>query len=116
MKPQFLISYQSGIIDADYKEQNSADVTISVLKLDVPLLVGLKIFGPLSIEAGPVYSRMIYATQDFNGNTVNIEPNGIGYRAGANVQLGIIGLNVSYQGVWNNSSVSSSFFLFSKLG
>jgi hypothetical protein len=110
IKPKFLISYQSGIVEANYADESSANVTLSLLRLDVPVLVGLKVLGPLSIEAGPVYNRLIYATKDFNGNNIDIEPNGVGYRIGANLQLGPIGLNAGYQGVKNGSSSDLSSF------
>ena len=69
------------------------------------MLLGLKIIGPLNIEAGPVYNRILTSTDHYHGNNVDINPNGLGYRAGINVQLGIVGFNVSYQSVWNNVSV-----------
>jgi hypothetical protein len=111
LKPKFLIDHQSGSVTVSYPE-NSTDVDLNVTRLDIPVLAGLKIIGPLSIEAGPVYNRILTATNNFNGSSIDVRPGGLGYRVGANAQLGILGLNTAYQGVKNNSSGSTSLSSF----
>ncbi len=91
IKPKALASFQSGMVFVNYNDEHSADVSVVVTKLDLPVLIGVKVLGPLSVEAGPVYNRIVTATSDFNGNHVDIRPNGLGYRIGANLQLGILG-------------------------
>jgi len=110
-KPKFLIAYQKGNVDVSTAEHTES-VSFSVARLDIPVLVGLKLLGPLSVEAGPVYNRILSATKDFNGNSIDVKPGGLGYRVGANAQLGPIGLNVAYQGVKNSSTSSSTFSSF----
>ncbi len=107
IKPKFLGSFQSGIVQVVYPDQHSQDVTLSVAKIDVPVLLGIRIIGHLSVEGGPIYTRIISATNNFNGNNIDVTPGGLGYRIGANAQIGIIGFNVAYQGIKNNSSGST---------
>lgn len=69
-------------------------------RFEAPVLLGLNIIGPfLSIEAGPVYNYIVTTTEIFNGNKVDLEKNGLGYRAGVSSELGPLLLNVSYQGL-----------------
>jgi hypothetical protein len=109
IKPKFLLTRQNGTVTVNYPDKTES-VNMELTRLEIPLLAGLNIIGPLSIEAGPVYNRIISATENFNGEDVAIKPGGLGYRIGANAQFSIIGVNVAYQGVWNNSSQSLSSF------
>ncbi len=107
IKPMELISYQGGT--ATYY---NSDGTVNKQKFDygnieVPLLFGFRILGPLRIEAGPVYN-WIYTTQFSEDNTIKVNPSGLGWRAGANVELGIINLGLAYQGLTNNSDNSTT--------
>ncbi|MGP8215485.1 MAG: hypothetical protein ACLQQ4_07975 [Bacteroidia bacterium] len=104
IKPMLLLGYQSGM--ATY--YNSEGSSINSYKFDygnieVPFLLGLKIIGPLRIEAGPVFN-WIYNAQYYDDNYITIDPAGLGYRVGANVELGMINLGLAYQGLTNNSS------------
>jgi hypothetical protein len=113
LKTMLMFGYQSGIVEADYTVPYSAPVTISVFKLELPVLAGIKIINHLSIEAGPVYDRILSATKDFHGFNVEVAPNGFGYRIGLDTQIGkseIFGFNVAYQSVENDSfSAYSSY-------
>lgn len=108
-KPKLLLSYQRGTVDfiADSEKQN---VTVSGGKILVPVLFGLKLSDLLSIEAGPVYNRIISLTKDFNGHQIEVKPDGLGYRVGVSVALNQLFLTASYQGIKNGSSSSLSSF------
>jgi hypothetical protein len=104
VKPKLLFHYEEGKLD--YTVNAAAlSTTLSAGKILVPVLFGFKIIPPvLSLEAGPVYNYVVFATKNFEGNKVDIEKNGFGYRIGLNAEFSILNLTVSYQGIKNNSS------------
>ena len=81
---------------SSYEYQNEeADYNIS--KLDLPILVGLDILGPLNIFAGP--SLQYILDNDFQGVTLDDVENNftVGAQFGAGVQFGGIGLDIRYE-------------------
>jgi len=110
VKPKVLVGWQKGSMDAEYDDGRTTSVDINITKLDIPLLIGLKVLGPLSVEAGPVYNKILTATKDIEGNHIELKSGGVGYRVGANAQLGILGLNVAYQGIRTGSAGSLSSY------
>jgi hypothetical protein len=76
-------------------EYNEGDLKIN--KLDVPVLVGLKVIGPLNIFAGPAFQYIL--NSKFDGVTIdNIENDfTVGINIGAGVSFGKFGLDVRYE-------------------
>ncbi|UZH55972.1 outer membrane beta-barrel protein [Salinimicrobium tongyeongense] len=76
---------------------NQQEAEYNVSKLDLPILVGTKIFGPVQIFAGPSLQYML--DNDFEGFDLGDveEEFTIGAQLGAGVQLGRIGLDVRYE-------------------
>ncbi|MBC8757127.1 PorT family protein [Kordia sp. YSTF-M3] len=66
-------------------------------KIDVPVLLGFKVIGPLSVFAGPSFQYTL--DNDFENSTVSDVENDItvGLNVGAAVQFGNIGLDVRYE-------------------
>jgi len=66
-------------------------------KIDVPLLLGIKVIGPLSLFAGPSFQYTL--DNDFENSTISEVRNDItvGVQAGAGVKFGNIGLDVRYE-------------------
>jgi hypothetical protein len=66
-------------------------------KIDVPVLLGLKVIGPLSVFAGPSFQYTL--DNDFENSTVSEVRNDItaGFNVGAAVKIGNIGLDVRYE-------------------
>lgn len=105
IKPQLLYSAREGEIKYIQKP-TSESLSISrtsdfrIERFEAPLLLGFNIVGPfLSLEAGPVYHYLVTNTENYNGNELDMEKNGLGYRAGVSSELGPLVLNVSYQGL-----------------
>lgn len=75
--------------------QKKADYNVS--KVDLPILVGTKIFGPVKAFAGP--SLQYIVNNDFEGfNLGDVQDEfTIGAQLGAGIQLGKIGLDVRYE-------------------
>lgn len=104
IKPMLLVAYQSGMTTYYNNEgSNIGSYKFDYGDIEVPLLLGLKIFGPLRVEAGPVFN-WVYNAQYYGNNYVSINPAGMGYRIGANAELGIINFGFAYQGLTYNSS------------
>lgn len=71
----------------------------SVQKLDIPLLVGYNIWGPLDIYAGPVYSSIMESTlegeEDLDQVVVQNSP--INAQAGIKAEFGRFGIDFRYE-------------------
>lgn len=74
---------------------SSSDYDIS--KLDLPVLLGYKIIGPLHIFAGPAFQYTL--SNDLDGLNVEDVENDftVGLNIGAGVNLGKLGLDVRYE-------------------
>lgn len=105
IKSLLLLSYQGGVVDYYNNDGTIKSLKFTYGKLEIPLLFGLKIIGPFRIEGGPVYN-WIYTINI--GDLIKIEPSGLGYRAGANIELANVNLGIAYQGLTNKSFNSSS--------
>jgi hypothetical protein len=102
-----LAGYQGGTVTY-YNNDGSVNTSkFNYGNIEVPVLLGLRVFKLLRIEAGPVYN-WIYSA-NFNGdNSIKVNPSGFGYRIGANVELGIINLGLAFQGLSNTSGGGSN--------
>jgi hypothetical protein len=107
IKPMALLHYSHGNISADMKDANAVTEGFSLSKFEIPILAGLNIIGPLSIEAGPVFNYLITSTDNFNGHEITLDKSGSGYRAGISAEFNRISLTISYQGIRNNNSSSA---------
>ncbi|WP_273566417.1 outer membrane beta-barrel protein [Maribacter halichondriae] len=91
IRPELLYTKtQSG-----YDVANGTQYDIS--KLDMPVLVGVKVIGPLHVFAGPTFQYIL--ENELEGLTVNnIEKDfSFGAQFGVGVNLGKIGLDVRYE-------------------
>lgn len=66
-------------------------------KIDVPVLLGIKVIGPLSVFAGPAFQYTL--DNDLENATVSDVENDltVGFNFGAAVKIGNIGLDVRYE-------------------
>jgi len=110
VRPAALYNYRYG--DVNYVDMNGTSHTssFSMHKIEVPLTVGLKLIGPLGIEAAPVYNYIMSVTHQYNDYTVDLGKNGMGYRAGVIADFGPLFVNVSYQGVTYYNGGSTARF------
>ncbi len=76
-------------------DYNGDDFDMS--KLDVPVLVGTKVIGPLHVFAGPAFQYIL--NQKFDGITIDDVENDftVGLHIGAGVNLGNIGIDLRYE-------------------
>lgn len=78
-------------------EYNNQEADYNISKLDLPVLLGLKLLGPVHIFAGPSFQYIL--ENDFDGVSLGDVENEftIGAQFGAGLQLGRIGLDVRYE-------------------
>ncbi|MES2589656.1 MAG: hypothetical protein V4622_11805 [Bacteroidota bacterium] len=106
IKPMAIYNYQSGHVT--YQGET---VSYTANKVGIPVLFGLNLVGPVSLEAGPVYNYLVDVTRDFEGqNTWNYGKNGLGYRAGLALDFGPLILNASYEGMTYMNNTSQTQF------
>jgi hypothetical protein len=76
---------------------NLESVDYKMSKLDLPVLVGIKVIGPLSVYAGPTFQYVL--DNDLQGlQYENVENDfTIGLNFGASLELGRLGLDVRYE-------------------
>ena len=74
-----------------------------VSKIDIPVLVGVKLLGPLSIFAGPAFQYVL--SNDLMGLSFNSIENDftLGMNIGASVKFGRFGFDVRYERGFNES-------------
>jgi len=69
-------------------------------KIDVPILVGVNILGPIDLKAGPSFQYIL--DNDFDDIDIDVRnPENsftLGYQIGAGVTLGRIGFDIRYEG------------------
>jgi hypothetical protein len=105
IKPKVLLHYEEGKLNYTINNSEQSTSTIfSAGKILVPVLLGYKFIPVLGIEGGPVFNYVVFATKDFEGEKVDVQKSGIGYRIGLSAEIKILHLTVSYQGVKNNGS------------
>ena len=78
-------------------EYNNEDADYNVSKIDLPILVGMDILGPVNVFAGP--SLQYILDNEFQGVSLDDVENEftIGAQFGAGVQFGGVGVDVRYE-------------------
>ncbi len=75
------------------------DGDLKIQKLDLPVLLGVKVIGPLNVFAGPSFQFLLNEDWDGNSLTVGDVENGttVGLNIGAGVNLGKFGIDLRYE-------------------
>ena len=92
LRPELVYSKTKSSYDIDGDSQD-----YDVSKLDMPVLLGYKLIGPLHIFAGPAFQYTL--KNDLEGLTVEDVENDftVGLNAGVGVNIGKLGLDVRYE-------------------
>jgi hypothetical protein len=107
VKGMFLLAYKGGPSDFVNDDGTIRSSRFSIGRLQVPVLFGLKLIGPIRVEAGPVVNWIFHESHS-EDESINVRKTGYGYRVGANVEFGIVNLGLAYQGLKNKSDGSST--------
>lgn len=92
IRPEAVYTRTTSNYDVD---GTSTDFNIS--KIDVPVLLGINLIGPLHVFAGPAFQYQV--ENDLEGFSINEAENDftVGLHAGVGVNLGRLGLDVRYE-------------------
>lgn len=73
------------------------DASFKMQKLDAPLLVGIKVIGPLSVFAGPSFQYIL--DSDFDGISINDIENdfSVGLNFGIGLNINRLGIDLRYE-------------------
>lgn len=86
---------------------NRADYDFS--KIDIPLLLGINILGPLHIKGGPSFQYIL--NNEFDDIDITLQdPEDsftVGYQVGAGIIIGRLGVDVRYEGAFSDNTVVS---------
>jgi hypothetical protein len=85
-------------------DYNGDDFTMS--KLDVPVLLGVKVIGPLHVFAGPAFQYIL--DTEFDGITIDDVENdfSIGMNIGAGINFGKLGIDLRYERGFSDNEAS----------
>lgn len=79
-------------------------------KIDIPLLIGIDILGPLNVKAGPSFQYIL--DTGFEDIDIDFEdPENsftVGYQLGVGATIGQLGFDVRYEGAFQDNTIVSS--------
>ncbi len=116
IRPQMIYSAREGEINYLQKPMGesgaiSRTADFRLEKFEAPVLIGYNILDSyLSLEAGPVYNYIVTMSRNYNENELELERNGLGYRAGISSEWGPLFLNLSIQGLANTSMLDKATY------
>lgn len=93
----------SPLVDAD-------PLNYEFSKIDIPLLVGIDILGPLNVKAGPSFQYILdTGFEDIDIDFEDPEKSfTAGYQLGVGATLGQLGFDVRYEGAFQDNTIVSS--------
>ncbi len=102
VQPEIVFTKLSTSFDSGNIIISNTDYNLT--KIDIPLLVGLKIAGPLNIKAGPSFQYIL--NNDLDGFDIDEPENSLtlGYQIGAGVTLGQLGIDIRYEGAFSDNT------------
>ena len=79
---------------------------LKIQKLDAPMLVGVKVIGPLHVFGGPAFQYIL--DTEFDGIGINAIENdfSVGLNLGAGVNLGKLGIDLRYERGFSENEVN----------
>ncbi|UMB54453.1 PorT family protein [Lutibacter sp. A64] len=82
---------------SEYELNTGFTEDYNISKIDVPVLVGFKLIGPLNIFAGPAFQYIL--DNDLEGVSISDVENeySVGVNIGASLEIGRFGLDVRYE-------------------
>lgn len=98
VKPMANVSFLRGTVTGGTDNVNESD-DFNMSTIEVPVLVGLQLLPFLSIEGGPTWNYLMDHSDDVNGVNLSFNKHSLGYRAGAVIDLGTLGIFGHYGGI-----------------
>jgi len=103
VRPELVYTQLNNSYDSD--SPNNLDTDFKTKKIDVPVLVGAKIFGPLHVYGGPAFQYI--TSSDLRSDIDNISTNdfSVGLQLGTGLELGRLGVDVRWEKGFSNDVV-----------
>ncbi|TVZ23846.1 outer membrane protein with beta-barrel domain [Dokdonia sp. Hel_I_63] len=105
IQPELLYTKINTEYQSNISGSNSIDYELS--KIDIPVLVGFNVIGPLNVKAGPSFQYII--DDEFDGIDIDFEdPENsftVGYQLGAGLSFGKLGIDVRYEGAFTDNTI-----------
>lgn len=81
----------------------------TIQKIDAPVLVGVNVFGPVNIKAGPSFQYILNNDLEDSNLRISEVENEItlGYQLGAGINIGRVGLDIRYEGAFTENTAFS---------
>ena len=102
VKPMANVSFLRGTVTGGTDNVNESD-DFNMSTIEVPVLVGLQLLPFLSIEGGPSWNYLMDHSENVNGVNLSFNRHSVGYRAGAVLDLGTLGIFGHYGGILTNN-------------
>lgn len=84
---------------------NRNDSDFKTKKIDIPILIGAKIIGPLHLFGGPTFQYIMDTDFDVNNlETIKTDDFSVGLQLGAGVNLGRLGIDLRWEKGFNNDA------------
>lgn len=108
VRPQLMYRFQSGQVSYQVSTEGERKQVFRAHRIQVPLMFGLHLVGPLAIEAGPAYNYLFSVTEDYGDNDINISRNSIGYRVGPALNFDNWMFFANYEGMFNSGGADGA--------
>ena len=102
IRPEGIYMFSSGMVE----NQNNYQVDIHRLKF--PIMAGFRFIGPLYVEAGPFYDRILEFDAS-HPDDIDIHENGFGYRIGPSLQFEKLMIFANYEGMIFSSGSGNEY-------
>ncbi|MDP3313219.1 outer membrane beta-barrel protein [Lutibacter sp.] len=101
LRPEFVYTKTT----SEYELNSTSVEDYDMSKIDVPVLIGINLLGPLKVFAGPSFQYIL--DNDINGLTFNKMERDytIGLNLGASLDFGKFGVDVRYERSFNSNEV-----------
>ncbi|MDT0687141.1 outer membrane beta-barrel protein [Autumnicola psychrophila] len=83
-----------------------SDFDYKLDKIDLPVLAGINVLGPLNIKAGPSFQYVLSNELENTSLQIGDVENeiSVGYQLGAGLELGRLGIDVRYEGAFQENN------------
>lgn len=102
IQPEILFTSNGGEIEFRDEVGNQIVNEYEFNKLDVPVMVGIKVLNVFRVQAGPIASLLLKADAKEGGVTSDVKDNyknaTVGYQAGVGLDIGSLILDLKYEG------------------
>ncbi|MCL1667395.1 PorT family protein [Elizabethkingia ursingii] len=95
----YYTNFKSKATYVDPVDGSNVELSAKSNRLDIPVMVGFDVIGPLSVFTGPVFSTNLSSNDTFQNFKEDTSKNfSVGYQFGANVKISKLIVNARYEG------------------